>query len=365
MSAAPTAPTGDAAPADPPAGTTEPAPQIEAKPGYDSESYAWPEESSEPAPSAAPAPAPTPEPATPPAQTPAPSPSPAPASAPEPAPTDETAALAAIVQKAVKGEELSKDELATLRKNPSIAKNIDDAAASRFGNLKQQEEQRQREQAKADEDWASSERDYAEYTRLGASADAKDRAEYARYSADPNVQRWLSWHHAEAARRATAAAAPQTQPDALTEDRMRELVGQQINDWNVEGARSLGSALKAHLPFYDQLSADFRRDLEAASAQTDAPWTEEYAQRLAKDFDRIVREREESAKEAGRNEVRANNARNGPQPMAAPPMSTPEEEMDDAQVLARHADWGFNKADDGISVTPEQLERAKRNRGWS
>lgn len=317
-----------------------PAESLDLTKGWEAEAYTWSAEDnsgtdagageSSPAPASTPEkPAEEPKPGTPPAS---------PDSSPDPSKPagDPPPAAATNVT------ELTDEQLKTLIEDPRVRAEIDRRAHSRAGNLRQQEEaQRQREET-AEQKWAEA---TAHYDRLQKLAPDEYKAEMQK----PGVAQWLAQYEAVKAERTAPVDVKAVREQVLTEG---------LQQWNVEAAKAFGQSW-ASVPFYKDLPAAFRANLEAGSqVHADKTWLEEYVEGLQAGMLAWHKKAVDAAVLAAKNEMHAEAGGQSPvvvQGQASGPELTAQ------QILARHMDFGTDVANGG--VTEEQLEQAKKTLG--
>lgn len=311
----------------PPAETSpSPAPEtvaIDTTKGWDSESYGWSEDTDDEgaAPEGDAAAAPetkTETPAAPKTETP-----------PEPVAQPEGTKLT-----------LTPEQRKELMDDPEIRADIERRAASRAGNLKQQEDARRAAEEKAESEWKAVETRYNELKAIPATE--RDT---------PEIRSWMA--RVEAAKATREAKAPDVE-QVRTQVRTEEL-----GDWNVAAARAFADHVKA-TPYYQHIPAAARTHLEAGTQEHgDKTWLQEYTESLQAGMLAWHKAQMTVAEQAIRNEMRAEGTEGNPPMMKgdnAPSLSAKE-------IERRHAEYGFDAGPDGIAITEADLATAKKTLG--
>lgn len=352
--AATEAPPADAGTGDSPPPAERPAPQIEAHPGYATESYPWPDESAGDGGTSTP-PADTPAATTPVATPTPPAPETPPAAATPPAPVADPllAARAAFAEGKATAEQISQ----LVADDPEIRKVVDDRAQKRAGNLLQQEKQRQDHETEQERKWADIE---AYATKLRASRDSTDpakRREYEEYAATPDGSAWLDTYTAERdARARRAASQSRNGADALTPDAVRAAITEASTSWNHEAASRFAEGVRGRA-FFGYLSTATQKALtDVTQDSADRTWVEEWTERIDRDLAAHVKKVRDEALEAGRNEGQAAGTQENPVQIRG---DVSNSRLSAGDVLAHHMDYGFEADEHGVSITPEQLQWAK------
>jgi hypothetical protein len=260
-----------------------------------------------------------------------------------------TAEVDALIAKLDSGE-VTSEQFEKIKMHPSVRDYVKRAAESLHGNWKQQQERQQQAEAEAEaefkalEDWATTVQNW----RRTAKPEEYD----AWLERNPNALEWEAKYRKAKATRANGGG------DSISVEQARALVGESLGTWNQQAAAAFGQAAKA-IPFYAELPADLRRDLEAGTqSKTDVPWAHEYVDRLTAGFLKWHEGKLAARSEAVRNEMLAEEGTPGPVILSG---SKGGPQMSATEILSRHMEYGFNVDEGG--VTEEQLKQAKRSKG--
>ena len=238
---------------------------------------------------------------------------------------------------------LSEEEKRELMEDPDVRAEIDRRANSRFGNLKQQEDVRRQREAEEDSKFEQA-TDF--YRTKFADLPAEERAKKL---LDPQFRNWVTDYEAIAESRKSTR-----QQSADVQQVRAEVLAEGIQTWNVDAARAFGQHAATLIPFYKELPADLRNNLEAGSqADAQRTWVEEYVDGLSKGFMSWHRAQLSQHEQAIRNEMRAEGETQSPVMVKGDSNREPSAR----EILSIHALEGFSPE---RGVTEESLARAKK-----
>lgn len=187
--------------------------------------------------------------------------------------------------------------------SPRVKARIDQLVRNRQGNLIQEaREQAIREQREQDRAWQETSEFY---DRL--SNDQAFRNEQIEKHGRPQVLRFIADYESEKQRRESSAPTPAVDTAKFAQE------------FNSAAISEFQAAVKQLVPFYDKLSPDVQKAIESANYDPQGNWfadslgaladgVNKYVERLERDHKSAL----EEAREAGRNEARANREAGAP-----------------------------------------------------